>query len=205
MIDVRQTLLGAGKMNKGRLEAFTDAILAIIMTIMVLELHTPNGYTWPAIQKEIVPLLAYVISFVGLTNLWATHHFMFEAMHTVSYGVFIVNMALLLWVSLVPVSTAWVATYPTRFLPQVTYIAVIFGWAVFLFLLGHEAHKADPRYPTNIMAGREMSVMMVIMVLGAICSFFLPDVALTTGVIVIGMYLVIPHQNFVRHRRRQLK
>ncbi|MGL0747552.1 TMEM175 family protein [Secundilactobacillus paracollinoides] len=93
-------------MNKGRLEAFTDAILAIIMTIMVLELHTPEGFTLAAIQNELIPLLAYVISFVGITNLWATHHFIFEPMHKVSYGVFIVNMALLLWVSLVPITTA---------------------------------------------------------------------------------------------------
>lgn len=189
--------------NKGRLEAFTDAILAIIMTIMVLELHTPEGFTLAAIQNELIPLLAYVISFVGITNLWATHHFIFEPMHKVSYGVFIVNMALLLWVSLVPITTAWVATYPTKFIPQLAYIVVIFGWAIFLLLLGHEAHRADEDYPTNIMAGREMSGMLVIMVIGAIASFFLPYAALTTGVIVIGMYLVIPHQNFVRHQKRK--
>ncbi|WP_263849997.1 hypothetical protein [Secundilactobacillus paracollinoides] len=52
------------------------------------------------------------------------------------------NMALLLWVSLVPITTAWVATYPTKFIPQLAYIVVIFGWAIFLLLLGHEAHRA---------------------------------------------------------------
>lgn len=183
-------------MNKGRLEAFTDAILAIIMTIMVLELHVPDGFTLKAVSHELIPILAYVISFVGLTNLWATHHFLFEALHKVSYGVFIVNMILLLWVSMVPVITAWVATYPDKFLPQVCYIAVIFGWAVLLLLLEAMAKKADPAYPNKALATKEMAIMLVIMVIGAGLSLFLPYVALTTGVIVIGIYLIFPYREF---------
>ena len=65
-------------MNKQRLEAFTDAILAIVMTIMVLEIHAPKGYTMSAMKASWLPLLAYIISFCGMANLWATHHFLFE-------------------------------------------------------------------------------------------------------------------------------
>ena len=95
-------------MTKGRLEAFSDGVLAIIITIMVLELRPPNGATLDAIAPLLPKLLAYVLSFVYLGIYWVNHHHLLRAVHTISSATLWANLDLLFWLSLVPVGTAWI-------------------------------------------------------------------------------------------------
>src|SRR5271165_7369133 len=94
-------------MGKGRLEAFSDGVLAIIITIMVLEIKVPHGGDLAALEPVLPALLGYVLSFVYVGIYWNNHHHMLHATHQVSGGIMWANLHLLFWLSLVPVVTAW--------------------------------------------------------------------------------------------------
>jgi uncharacterized membrane protein len=94
-------------MNKGRLEAFSDAILAIIMTIMVLELTTPAGSKLTDLQSLIPKLLTFALSFLILAIYWVNHHHLFQAVEQVNGTVLWANIHLLFWLSLIPFVIAW--------------------------------------------------------------------------------------------------
>jgi uncharacterized membrane protein len=105
-------------MSKSRLEAFSDGVLAIIITIMVLELHIPQGRDFKALQPLLFILLSYILSFVYVGIYWNNHHHLFHAVQTVSGGVLWANLHLLFWLSLLPVVTGWMGT--TCFAPDPT-------------------------------------------------------------------------------------
>jgi uncharacterized membrane protein len=93
--------------SKGRLEAFSDAVIAIIITIMVLEMKVPHGYTWAALKPLGPVFLSYVLSFVLVAIYWNNHHHLLQATRQVSGAVLWSNAHLLFWLSLVPFVTAW--------------------------------------------------------------------------------------------------
>ncbi|MGZ4611711.1 MAG: TMEM175 family protein [Kineosporiaceae bacterium] len=96
-------------MPKGRVEAFSDGVIAILITIMVLELHVPRDTTWAALREDIPVLLAYVLSFVNLGIYWNNHHHMLAAVSRVNGTVLWANLHLLFWLSLIPFTTAWMS------------------------------------------------------------------------------------------------
>lgn len=105
-------------MGKGRLEAFSDGVMAIIITIMVLELKVPGGHSLAALAPLAPVLLCYVLSFIYVGIYWNNHHHMLSTIHRVSGGVLWANLHLLFWLSLFPFTTAWMgenhfATSPT--------------------------------------------------------------------------------------------
>jgi uncharacterized membrane protein len=99
---------GEPVMTSGRLEAFSDGVIAIIITIMVLELKVPHGETLAALVPLIPVLLSYVLSFVYVGIYWNNHHHMLHATHAVTGRILWANLHLLFWLSLFPVTTAWV-------------------------------------------------------------------------------------------------
>lgn len=187
-------------MNKQRLEAFTDAILAIIMTIMVLEIHAPDGFSLAAMRGTWIPLFAYAVSFCGLANLWASHHYLFEKIHRVSYGLFLANMALILWVSLYPSATAWVAEYPTHFVPQASYMVLQFGWTILLLNLQRMCRKSDPEFRGNVIGRTGVAVTLITQVICAALSFFVPYISLIGGTLIIILYIFRPNDGEWRIR-----
>jgi uncharacterized membrane protein len=94
-------------MGKTRLEAFSDGVIAIIITIMVLELKVPHETTIDALMPIVPVFLSYVLSFIYLGIYWNNHHHMLHATHRVSGGVLWANLHLLFWLSLFPFTTAW--------------------------------------------------------------------------------------------------
>jgi uncharacterized membrane protein len=97
-------------MSVGRLEAFSDGVFAIIITITVLELHTPDGFTWSALANEAPTFIAYVLSFLFVAIYWNNHHHLLKTVHQVSASIMWANMALLFWLTLMPFVTGWVGT-----------------------------------------------------------------------------------------------
>src|SRR5215468_5632751 len=91
-------------MTRGRLEAFSDGVLAILVTIMVLELRIPQGADVAALRAVLPAFLTYVMSFVFLGIFWSNHHHMFHLVDRVSGGILMANLHLLFWLSLVPVT-----------------------------------------------------------------------------------------------------
>ena len=112
-------------MGKGRLEAFSDGVLAIIITIMVLELKVPHGTSLDALLPLVPVFLSYVLSFVYVGIYWNNHHHMLHATHTVSGGILWANLHLLFWLSLFPFTTAWMGENHFQATPSAIYGVVL--------------------------------------------------------------------------------
>jgi uncharacterized membrane protein len=117
-------------MTKGRLEAFSDGVIAIIITIMVLELRPPDTGELSALTPLLPDLLAYLLSFVFLGIYWSNHHHMLHAVHHVTGGVLWANLHLLFWLSLGPFVTAWMGHRPHDAVPVAAYGVVLIMDAV---------------------------------------------------------------------------
>ena len=89
-------------MNKGRMEAFSDGVLAIVITVMVLELRRPEGATWEALVETVPVLLTYVLSFVFIGIYWNNHHHLLQATERINGRILWANLHLLFWLSLTP-------------------------------------------------------------------------------------------------------
>ena len=104
-------------MGKGRLEAFSDGVIAIIITIMVLELKVPHGSDLASLQPLLPVFLSYVLSFVYVGIYWNNHHHMLHATREISGSVLWANLYLLFWLSLFPFATAWMGENHFTVLP----------------------------------------------------------------------------------------
>lgn len=94
-------------MNKSRLEAFSDGVLAIIITIMVLEIKVPHGSEWTELKPLIPVLISYILSFVFVGIYWGNHHHLLHSVKQVTSGIIWANLNLLFWLSLIPFATGW--------------------------------------------------------------------------------------------------
>ena len=117
-------------MGKGRVEAFSDGVIAIIITIMVLELKVPHGGDLHALEPLLPVFLSYVLSFVMVGIYWNNHHHLLHACPHVNAKILWANLVLLFWLSLVPATTSWVGEYPAHPLPAALYGAVFLLSAV---------------------------------------------------------------------------
>lgn len=122
-------------MGKSRLEAFSDGVIAILITIMVLELKTPNGADFNALRAIFPHLLSYILSFVFLGIYWNNHHHMLQATHRINGTILWANLHLLFWLSLVPATTAWLGDHHNDSLPTAVYGMVLFFAGVAYFVL----------------------------------------------------------------------
>jgi uncharacterized membrane protein len=122
-------------MPTDRLEAFSDGVIAILITIMVLELHVPEETTWSALREELPVLLAYVLSFVYLGIYWNNHHHMLTVVDRVSGGVLWANLHLLFWLSLVPFLTGWMSENDFPPVPTAAYGIALLAAALAYYLL----------------------------------------------------------------------
>lgn len=121
-------------MGKGRLEAFSDGVLAIIITIMVLELKVPHGHDLAALRPLGPAFLSYVLSFVYVGIYWNNHHHLMHTVKNVTAGIMWANLHLLFWLSLFPAVTGWVGENPREAWPTALY-GVILLTAAFAWLI----------------------------------------------------------------------
>jgi uncharacterized membrane protein len=122
-------------MSTGRMEAFSDGVIAILITVMVLELPHPHGTTWAALHDALPVLLCYVLSFVYLGIYWNNHHHMLQATDRVSGLILWANLHLLFWLSLIPFTTAWLGENRLASVPAAAYGIVLLAAAVAFYLL----------------------------------------------------------------------
>ena len=115
--------------NKSRLEAFSDGVLAIIITIMVLEIKIPHSSEWIDIQSILPALISYLLSFLFIGIYWGNHHHLLHSLKTVTSGIIWANLNLLFWLSLIPVATGWMGE--NSFAPN-----TILVYAILLLLSG---------------------------------------------------------------------
>jgi uncharacterized membrane protein len=122
-------------MTTTRLEAFSDGVVAILITIMVLELKTPDGHDWPALYSRARVFSAYVLSFVYLGIYWNNHHHMLHVCTRVTGSVLWANLHLLFWLSLVPFATAWMGEEHLAPVPTALYGGVLMMAGIAYFIL----------------------------------------------------------------------
>ncbi|MDI1302084.1 MAG: TMEM175 family protein [bacterium] len=124
-------------MGKGRMEAFSDGVIAIIITIMVLEMKVPHGADLASLLPLIPVFMSYVLSFVYVGIYWNNHHHMLHAVQKVNGGILWANLHLLFWLSLIPFVTGWMGENHFASAPMALYGVVLFMAAVAYFLLSH--------------------------------------------------------------------
>ena len=122
-------------MTRNRMEAFSDGVIAIIITIMVLELRPPHGATLGALRPLAPVFLSYILSFVYLGIYWSNHHHLFQVVEHVSGGVLWANLHLLFWLSLIPFVTAWMGENGFAPMPVALYGVVLLFAAIAYFIL----------------------------------------------------------------------
>ena len=122
-------------MGKGRLEAFSDGVIAILITIMVLELKVPHGDGWDALGPVVPAFLTYILSFIFLGIYWNNHHHLLQATQHVHGGVMWANLHLLFWLSLTPFVTAWMGENRFTPWPVALYGIVLLGAGLAYFIL----------------------------------------------------------------------
>lgn len=132
-------------MHKGRLEAFSDAVIAIIMTVMVLELKAPKGTSLEGLEAAIPDLSLYLLSFVFLAIYWNNHHHMLQVAKHVNGAVLWANMHLLFWLSLIPFVTAWTGKNQFRPWPVALYgtVLLLAGFAYMILARALVAHHGQ--------------------------------------------------------------
>ncbi len=192
-------------MGKGRLEAFSDGVLAIIITIMVLELRAPHGPSLAALRSLLPVLLSYVLSFVFLGIYWNNHHHLLLCTHRVTGSILWANLHLLFWLSLVPFVTAWMGEHPFAVHPAALYGAVLFMAALAYLLLQRQILRSEG--PGSVLAAAlgpdlkgKISPLLYVAAIGA--AFVHPGIAYAVYVLVALLW-VIPDRRIGRALARQ--
>ena len=144
-------------MAKGRLEAFTDGVMAVLITIMVLELKVPHGTGREALEPILPVFLTYILSFINLGIYWNNHHHMLHATQRVNGAVLWANLHLLFWLSLVPFTTGWMGENHFSALPTAVYGVVLLCAGVAYYILQTTIVRAQGPHSTLAAAiGRDL-------------------------------------------------
>lgn len=130
-------------MHKGRLEAFSDGVLAIVITIMVLEIKVPTGHELSDLSELIPILLSYVLSFIYIGIYWNNHHHMMQTVREVSGDILWANLHLLFWLSLVPFVTGWIGESSFNHTPMAVYGFVLLMAAIAYYLLQQRIIRSE--------------------------------------------------------------
>jgi uncharacterized membrane protein len=180
-------------MSKGRLEAFSDGVIAIIITIMVLELRAPHEPELPALRPLLPIFMSYVLSFVFVGIYWNNHHHLLQAVRHVDGRILWANLHLLFWLSLIPFVTSWLGHSRFASWPVAVYGGVMlfagFAYAILTHVL-ITRHGRDS--PLAVAVGRDLKAhtSLVLYVVAIAVSFASPGVACGIYVLVALIWLV---------------
>jgi uncharacterized membrane protein len=180
-------------MSKGRIEAFSDGVIAILITIMVLELKAPTGAGLGALRPLVPDLLSYLLSFVMLGIYWNNHHHLLQVVDAVDGRVLWANLHLLFWLSLIPFVTRWMGENHFATLPVAVYGAVLLLAAIAYFILTRvllTLHTTDSVLATALGRDSKGKISLVVYLAAVPLSFVDPRLALALYVLVAVIWLV---------------
>src|SRR5579862_5577541 len=184
-------------MSKGRLEAFSDGVIAIIIKIMVLELHVPRDTSLAALRPAIPTFLSYALSFVFVGIYWNNHHHLLHASQRVNGTSLWANLHLLFWLSLVPFVTGWMGENHFAAVPVAVYGVVLFLAAIAFTILAKAliaCNGADSPIAIAIGSDRKGKASLAIYALGILCARVDPRIS-------VAMYVLVALIWFVPDRR----
>ena len=181
-------------MSASRLEAFTDGVVAIIITIMVLEIRVPHGSDLAALKADVPVLSAYLLSYVNVGIFWNNHHHMLHVTERVDGKVLWANLALLFWLSLVPFVIRWINDTGFTALPTAAYGVVLVGSALSYQMLERQiiAHNGRSSRLAQALGGsdRKGKVSLALYVAAVPLAFIRPSLAIALYVAVALWWLV---------------
>ena len=187
-------------MSKGRMEAFSDAVLAVIITIMVLDLKPPNGTSLAALKPLSPVVLSYILSFVYIGIYWSNHHHLLHATHRVNGTTLWANLHLLFWLSLIPFTTAWMGENHLDSWPVAVYGIVLFlaGFAYFVLTkVLIRLHGLGSMLAESIGSDRKSKMSILIYAAAVPLAFIQPWIA-TVGYIVVAIIWLVPDRRIER-------
>jgi uncharacterized membrane protein len=180
-------------MKKERLTAFSDGVIAIIITIMVLELKVPHDATWRALADLVPVFLSYVLSFVFVAIYWNNHHHLLNACRRVTGGILWANMHLLFWMSLIPFATAWMGENELAQLPVAVYgVSMLMPAIAYLLLQGRivRANGSDRRLADALGRDIKGKISFVICLAGIGLAFVHAVLGCAAYVVLAALWLV---------------
>jgi len=187
-------------MNKARLEAFTDGVIAVIITIMVLEMKVPHGVELSALSPVLPVFLTYVLSFIYTGIYWSNHHHMFHAVHRVDGAVLWANLHLLFWLSLVPFVTGWMGENHFQATPVAAYGVVLLCAALSYTILTRallRIHEKDSLFARGLGGDRKGNLSLALYVAAVALAFVQPLISCAIYVAVACIWIV-PDRRFER-------
>ena len=180
-------------MTRGRLEAFSDGVIAVLITIMVLELRPPEGHELSDLRPLLPKVTVYVLSFVFLAIYWNNHHHLMQVVERITGGALWANALLLLWLSFIPVSTDWLGNELGEVGPTVVYGVVMVGAALAfsaLTLVLLRSHPADSALAIALGADWKGKLSLAAYLAAVGCAFVVPWLAMAIYVGVALVWLV---------------
>lgn len=181
-------------MGRNRMEAFSDGVLAIIITIMVLELKAPRGNTFADLQSDIPIFLGYVLSFMYVGIYWTNHHHLLMMVDSVNGRILWNNLHLLFWLSLIPAATAWTDEHPLTTAPACIYGVILLMCSIAYFILQNTIiRQQGDASPLAKTIGKDMKgkISMIGYALAAAAAFMQP-IASYVIYILIALLWIIP-------------
>jgi len=180
-------------LGKGRLEAFSDGVIAVIITIMVLELKVPHGESFQALAPLVPTVLVYVLSFIYVGIYWNNHHHMLHACNRVTGPILWANLHLLFWLSVVPFTTAWMgenhfAPAPTALYGLVLLMAGVAYWILQQLIIASQGEGSILKEAVG--EDRKGKLSPIAYALAVICSLRWPWVAQSIYTLVALMWLI---------------
>jgi uncharacterized membrane protein len=182
-----------GVMGKDRLAAFSDGVIAIIITIMVLELKVPHGADWKVLLGVTPSFVSYVLSFIYLAIYWNNHHHLLHTVTRVDGLILWANSHLLFWLSLIPATTAWMGENFLAPLPTAVYGGTLLMPAIAYYLLQRAIMRTQG--PDSVLAnalGKDIKgkISPILYLAGIVLAFISPWLSVTCYVFVAIMWLV---------------
>jgi len=184
-----------------RLEAFSDGMLAIIITIMVLELKAPHGTDWNSLKPILPGLISYVMSFLFVGVYWGNHHHLVHVVKRLSSGIMLSNLNLLFWLSLVPFATGWMGENHFAPLPVAVYAALldICGLSYTLLQKMIEACHKDNQQLKDIMRGHTRKGIISIICYTSAIPLAYVNSYISVGIFfIIAVYWLVPDKNILK-------
>lgn len=180
-------------MQKNRLEAFSDGVIAIIITIMVLEMKVPHTVSFAGLASLTHVFLSYVLSFVYVGIYWNNHHHMLHAVHKVNGKVLWANLHLLFWLSLLPFATGWMGENRFANATVALYGFVLLMCGIAYFILSVclvKLHGKDSHISQALGTERKEKISLVMYMAGVLCAYFEPYVSVTLYALVALLWFV---------------
>jgi uncharacterized membrane protein len=185
-------------MTKTRLEAFSDGVIAIIITIMVLELKIPHGDTLADLQPLVNVLISYIISFVFIGIYWGNHHHLLHTVHHVNSKIIWSNMHLLFWLSLIPFSTGWMGENHFGEMPVAVYSINLLGCAISYYIL-QQVIMSHYTHSTNLIEAlkkqEKKGIASLVMYILCIASAFFYPLISAILIVAVAVMWIIPDKN----------